>query len=140
MLTKRRIHHGSVLFERGAPHDGVVKLSGMLRDPGTQNWLWPELKLAHQEAVAARLGEVVLDLRDLTYSTADGWRILMSWLRLFRETSADGPRLRLLANRDHQWQSVGISTLVIFGGEHLVVETHSSDDTTNLIRNGSRPR
>lgn len=140
MLTARSLKEGTISVEIGTSYGNVVKMAGVLRDPTIQSWLWPELQKVHSEAVATRLREVVLDLRDLSYSTADGWRILMAWLRLFRSTSHTGLRLRLIANFDHQWQHVGISTLVIFGGEQLIVETASSGPASILSKQGSRQR
>ena len=123
MLTPLYRIVGTTKIEIGLPPGHVMKLSGILRDANVQSWLFPLLEQVHREALESTLAEVVLDVRDLTYASADGWRSLMLWLRLIRDTPGGGFKLRLLTNLSHQWQLVGIPTLVIFGGHHLIVES-----------------
>jgi hypothetical protein len=56
----------------------TVRISGVLREIDTDEWLSPLLSDVHEQAVAHALPEVVLDLRDLTYANAALWKCISS--------------------------------------------------------------
>ncbi len=114
-------------FKRGSAdvliseRSNVLRISGILRDPEVQSWLYPLFEDVHRAAAHSKLSEVVLDLRALEYANAAAWRCIVLWLRLLREDQHARYRLHIQSQPRYQWQRVGIPALVAFGQDRLVV-------------------
>lgn len=126
-LSPRRLSRGSAVVDVGAPPGNVVRVRGVFRETGGDPWLYSLLEVIHGEAQAAHLPEVVLDLRELSYANADGWRNLVLLLRLMKGPPVASYKLRMLTNMAHQWQRVGIPTLSVFGAGVLTIESTSTE-------------
>lgn len=100
----------------------VVKIEGVLRDPEVHNWLSPIIEEVHIFAVEHGLSEVVLDIHKLEYANAAAWRCFVQWLHFIHRDPNAKYQLRIRSQPAYQWQTVGMSTLRIFGKDHLIVE------------------
>ena len=87
---------------------------------------------------AAQCGELVLDLRALSYANAEGWRNLVLLLRLLKGPPRAAYKLLLLTNMTHQWQRVGIPTLSLFGGSMLNIDSRNTSPESDVADSGRR--
>jgi hypothetical protein len=101
----------------------TVRISGVLREMQTDEWLSPLLNDVHEQAVAAGLPEVVLDLRDLSYANAALWKCIVDWLKLLRRDTRGSYSLRVRSDPRHRWQQLGLPALGVFGAERLILES-----------------
>lgn len=122
-LASLRQRIGSATIEVGVHPGNIVRLQGVLREQAHQRDLPAVLEAVHLDAVRLGVHEIVLDLRELSYASADFWRSLVLWLRWMQAPPVARYKLRILANPSHNWQSIGMSTLSVFGGKHLAVES-----------------
>jgi hypothetical protein len=99
-----------------------LELSGSLREPHPDEWFDPLIKEIHSEAIAARLEEVELDIRELEYANAAVWKCFVAWLRLIRTDAQAAYNLRIRSDPKYTWQRVGLASLAVFGGDRLIVE------------------
>ncbi len=125
-LASLRQRIGTATIEVGLPPGNLVRVRGVLREQGHERELPALLEAIHFDALRLSLSEIVLDLRELSYASADFWRSLVLWLRWMQAPPVAKYRLRILANPSHNWQSIGMSTLSAFGGKHLAVESSSA--------------
>ena len=125
-LASLRQRIGNATVEIGVSPGNLVRLQGVLREPGHQRELASLLESIHLDAVRLSVSEIVLDLRELSYASADFWRSLVLWLRWMQSPPVAKYKLRILANPLHNWQSIGMSTLSVFGGKHLAVESSAA--------------
>lgn len=137
-LAPRKICRGSTVVEVGLSPGNVVRVSGVFRETGEEPWLQDLLVSIHEEAQRIRLDELLLDLRDLTYANAEGWRNLVLLLRLLNGPPRASYKLLMLTNMAHQWQRVGIPTLSVFGGSMLNIESSSTSQEPDLADAGRR--
>ncbi len=137
-LAPRKICRGSTVVEVGLSPGNVVRVSGVFRETGEEPWLQDLLVSIHEEAQRIRLDELLLDLRDLTYANAEGWRNLVLLLRLLKGPPRASYKLLMLTNMAHQWQRVGIPTLSVFGGSMLNIESSSTSQEPDLADAGRR--
>jgi hypothetical protein len=119
MLTSRRIDHSTMHITVSGR---VVRMAGVMREAEVSSWFNPIIDELHEEAVRARVPEVVLDLRALEYANAALWKCLVVWLKKARDERDPGYSVRILTEPSYQWQQVGMSALRVFGGDRLVVE------------------
>ena len=106
----------------GEVGSNIVHIEGILREPDVQVWLSPIIESVHRSAVRAALAEVILDIRKLEYANAAAWRCLVQWLHLIHRDVKANYTLRIRSQPAYRWQVVGMSTLRIFGDEHLIIE------------------
>ncbi len=121
-LPAKRETRGTATVSIGEVGNDVVKIEGVLRDPDIQTWLTPIIESVHKSAVELALSEVVLDIQKLEYANAAAWRCFVQWLHFIHRDPNAKYRLRILSQPAYQWQMVGMTTLRIFGKEHLVIE------------------
>lgn len=122
-LASMRQRIGTATIEVGLPPGNLIRLHGVLREQGQQRDLPAMLEAIHLDAIRLGLQEIVLDLRELSYASADFWRSLVLWLRWMQSPPVARYKLRILANPSHGWQGIGMSTLSVFGGKHLAVDS-----------------
>lgn len=106
-------HEGvQIAVEGGSPHR--VTFVGTMRSQDTA-WLLPPLDRA-MKIIAASAGDVVVDLRQLSFTNTPCFRVVTNWMR---EVLALSPRRRVKVLLDpyYLWQKVSLSTLKIIGAE-----------------------
>lgn len=96
----------------------VISFEGVLSDRDPESWM-PTLLNGATARMDSR-SEVVLDLTELSYMNSGGFRVLIQWLKTFRQEHSERV-LRVRANRRHLWQRVGLATLQVVGDEHVVI-------------------
>jgi hypothetical protein len=104
----------------------AVRISGVLREMDTDQWLSPLFSEVHAQAVEAELPEVVLDLRNLSYANASLWKCIVGWLKLLRHDARGAYSLRVRSDPRHRWQQLGLPALGVFGAERLILESSST--------------
>jgi hypothetical protein len=105
---------------------GGVAFRGIIREPDPASWLVPLIEEMHAAARHSELATVQVDLRELEYANAAAWKCFVFWLKRMADDRVSY-RLHFLCNESHRWQSVGMSTLRVFGGDRVQV-TSSRDD------------
>ncbi|MFO0662266.1 MAG: hypothetical protein U0165_20910 [Polyangiaceae bacterium] len=119
MLLKRKE------FDRASAHVEVtghtIRIRGVIGEPDTTPWLSELLGDVHQDAVASKIPEVVLDIRQLRYANAAWSRALLVWLRRVRENKENTYCIRLLCDPIIRWQKYSVPPLQSFGADRLVI-------------------
>lgn len=100
----------------------VLRLVGSADTAATRE-LATLLHALHDELVARRVAEIVVDLRELDFMAAGGVRELVAWVaRLEGLGAAERYRLRLLSNRTIEWQRHTLPALSCFDTDLVRVE------------------
>lgn len=123
-LTPKRVERGTVAVSvgEGARRNEVVVV-GAVREAGSGVWLDPILEAVHREAIERDLTEVVLDIRALEYASSGMWQSVVNWMRRLREDRRARYNVRVLSDPTHRWQTVGMSSLRVFGADRLIVDS-----------------
>jgi hypothetical protein len=100
----------------------TVKLSGVIEDPNVRGWLVPILRNVHDDCVAQKVVDVVLDIRGLTYGNAAVWGSVVEWMRLAREAGPRRYAIRLRVDPASRWQRIGIAALTALTKDTLTIE------------------
>jgi hypothetical protein len=119
-LTARQVKRPTAMISVAGQ---AVRISGVLREIDTDEWLSPLFLEIHAEAVGAELPEVVLDLRELSYANAALWKCIVGWLKLLRRDTRGAYALRVLSDTRHRWQQLGLPALGVFGAERLILQS-----------------
>ena len=99
----------------------VVRLEGVLREQNPEEWLLPLFHQVTSFVVEGGRTQVQLDVRDLAFMNAGGFRALVGWLN---ELKGRECTLCILFNPEHLWQRVGVSSLKVLGGKSVTSEEH----------------
>jgi hypothetical protein len=121
----------SVRISGGGPDKAnLIVFEGTLREPDPSEWLTPLIDEVHEQSIAERVKELVLDLRRLSYANAAGWKCFVYWVKRMNQDRRARYRLSILCSHEHQWQEVGMPALRVFGGDRLVIKFFDGDGTT----------
>jgi hypothetical protein len=107
----------------------ALELRGVLREIDAQTWLSPLVREVHRLAVAQKLDEVVLDLRELEYANASLIKCLVEWMRLIRDEGTVRYRVRVRSTNAHRWQKVGIAGVEALAKGLMTVEISERDES-----------
>ncbi|HEX4459016.1 MAG TPA: hypothetical protein VIA18_13660 [Polyangia bacterium] len=116
-----------VRVEVGASAENIVVLSGLMREVDPGSWFLPLIDEVHGKLVAARVSNIVVDIRKLTYSNAAGWKCFVYWMKKMQEDERATYRMCILCEETLGWQQVGMSALRIFGGDRLLLKVYNGD-------------
>lgn len=98
----------------------VLQLQGVIRDSSPDQWLSPLMEDV-EDAVQRGAATMVVDLQELEYMNAVGFRILAGWLK--RLCCRVPPcEVTLRASRRHRWQAMALPALRGVVGRELQVE------------------
>jgi hypothetical protein len=80
------------------------------------------LRRIHDTAVASKLPEVTVELRELKFMNSSGLRVFLEWVENIR-TGAHRYRLRLRINKSVSWQRSSFFAIADLAPEFVTVES-----------------
>ena len=96
----------------------TLQLCGTLSLEDPMTLLRPFISRIHQEAAAAHVREVEVDIRQLDFMNSGSFKSLIYWIGLIQELpTAAQFSLRFLTSRAKRWQSTSLHALKCFGLE-----------------------
>lgn len=101
----------------------LVRMSGTItvRDPGVV--LGGFFKALHQAALDDHLGDLRIDIRDLTFVNSSAIRLFADWTTWLKNVPNDQRyRLTFMTNRKLTWQTSCFSALRVIAKDVLAVE------------------
>jgi len=99
----------------------VVTLVGAAEGRGADE-LGKALASAHEQAVAAAVREVVVDLRDLEFATSSALKAFVTWLQGVHELAAEARyRVVFQSTPRHPWQGRSLHALKAFAGDVMEI-------------------
>ena len=108
-LGQRRIEKATAEIRIGLDEPCAVAFEGILRER-EDSWLNAFVDELHGAAMAARLAEVVLDLRKLRYANAAFLKALLRWHKIARE-GEHRYELKMKVDPGQRWQLMGLPAL-----------------------------
>lgn len=102
--------------------EATLLLSGTLSLEDPMTVLRPFISRIHQEATAAPLREVEVDIRQLEFMNSGSFKSLIYWIGLIQELPTEAQfSLRFLSSRAKRWQATSLHALKCFGLELVQV-------------------
>jgi hypothetical protein len=82
------------------------------------------LKGIHEAAIAAKVGEVVVDLRELEFMNSSCIKAFVSWIGAIQDGPASSQyQLRILSDSKRRWQDRSLAALACFAADLIHIET-----------------
>lgn len=95
----------------------VVTLVGAAEGPAIPE-LGKALSRVHDQAVAAKKREVLVDLRDLEFATSSSLKAFVTWLQGVHELAPEARyRVVFQSSPRHHWQARSLHALKAFAGD-----------------------
>ena len=104
---------------------GRIELSLSGAAEGPMQKLAAALTGVHERALAAKLREVIVDLRALEFATSSSLKAFVTWLQSIHELGPETQyRVIVRSSAEHTWQARSLRALKAFAGELMTIEEY----------------